>query len=98
MADYVVKNCETVKNLRTVLEKELHTTEMMSLFKTIEMPLLEVMVSMEELGFKIDLTQLEILSEEFEKKLKKLTREIYELAETDGFNINSPKQLGDILF
>lgn len=98
LADYVVKNCETVKNLKAVLEKELHETEMMTLFKTIEMPLLEVMVSMEELGFKIDLTQLEVLSEEFENKLKGLTTEIYELTETDGFNINSPKQLGEILF
>lgn len=98
LADYVVKNCETVEALKTVLEKELNKTEMMTLFKTIEMPLLEVMVSMEELGFKIDVDQLEILSRDFEEKLIGLTREIYELAETDEFNINSPKQLGEVLF
>lgn len=71
-------------------------TDMMTLFKTIEMPLLEVMVSMEELGFKIDLSQLEVLSHEFENKLTRLTRDIYELAETESFNINSPKQLGEV--
>ena len=98
LADYFVKNCETVKSLKTVLEKELDETGMMSLFKTIEMPLLEVMASMEELGFKIDRSQLEVLSGDFENKLEGLTREIYELAETDEFNINSPKQLGEVLF
>jgi DNA polymerase-1 len=71
---------------------------MMTLFKTIEMPLLEVMVSMEELGFKIDLDQLEVLSSEFENKLTSLTSDIYALAETENFNINSPKQLGTVLF
>jgi len=98
LADYFVKNCETVKSLKTVLEKELDETGMMTLFKTIEMPLLEVMASMEELGFKIDRSQLEVLSKDFENKLEGLTREIYELAETDEFNINSPKQLGEVLF
>lgn len=98
LADYFVKNCETVKSLKTVLEKELDDTGMMTLFKTIEMPLLEVMASMEELGFKIDRSQLEVLSGDFENKLEGLTREIYELAETDEFNINSPKQLGEVLF
>jgi len=98
LADYFVKNCETVKSLKTVLEKELDETGMMTLFKTIEMPLLEVMASMEELGFKIDRSQLEVLSGDFENKLEGLTREIYELAETDEFNINSPKQLGEVLF
>ncbi|AFA48911.1 DNA polymerase I [Acetobacterium woodii DSM 1030] len=98
LADYFVKNCETIRDLKTVLEKELNKTEMMTLFKTIEMPLLEVMAEMEELGFKIDLSQLEVLSKEFENKLTDLTREIYELAETDEFNINSPKQLGEIIF
>ncbi|WP_303870526.1 DNA polymerase I [Acetobacterium wieringae] len=98
LADYMIKNCETIKDLKAVLEKELKTTEMMTLFKTIEMPLLEVMVSMEELGFKIDLSQLEVLSDEFENKLTNLTSDIYELAETESFNINSPKQLGEVLF
>ncbi len=98
LADYMIKNCETIKDLKAVLERELETTEMMTLFKTIEMPLLEVMVSMEELGFKIDLSQLEVLSGEFESKLTNLTSDIYELAQTESFNINSPKQLGEVLF
>jgi DNA polymerase-1 len=98
LADYLIKNCETVDDLQSVLETELEKTKMMNLFKTIEMPLLEVMVSMEELGFKIDLEQLEVLSNRFETRLKELTLEIHNLADTEEFNINSPKQLGEILF
>ncbi len=98
LAEYMIKNCETITDLKTVLEQQLQATGMMTLFKTIEMPLLEVMVSMEELGFKIDLNQLQVLSAEFENKLARLTSEIYELAETEAFNINSPKQLGEVLF
>lgn len=97
LADYMVKNCETVHDLKRILEKELEDAGMTDLFKKIEVPLLKVMASMEELGFSIDLSQLEALSNDFEKKLKILTKEIYEAAEEE-FNINSPKQLATVLF
>ncbi|MEG2650656.1 MAG: DNA polymerase I [Eubacterium sp.] len=64
---------------------------------TLELPLLAIMASMEELGFTIDVGALEALSHSFEKRLLELTQEIYDLA-GETFNINSTKQLGVILF
>jgi len=98
LATYMVKNCETVYDLKAVLANELEKTGMTELYNTIEIPLLHVMASMEIIGFTVDLKQLEALSAEFEKKLTLLTKEIYELAGKSDFNINSPKQLGEVLF
>ena len=98
LGDYLVKNCDTIKALSPVLSKELEKLGMINLFNSIEMPLLEVMASMEEIGFKIDLSQLEKLSKDFKEKLGCLTKEIYDLAGITDFNINSPKQLGVVLF
>ncbi|KNZ41201.1 DNA polymerase I [Acetobacterium bakii] len=98
LATYMVKNCDTVYHLKAVLTEALEETGMTDLYNTIEIPLLRVMASMETLGFTVDLEQLEALSAEFEKKLTLLTQEIYELAGESDFNINSPKQLGEVLF
>ena len=61
------------------------------------MPLIEVLAGMETSGVSIDKKYLADLSKEMEKKLDKLTGKIYELA-GEEFNINSPKQLGEVLF
>ncbi|MGL4607338.1 MAG: DNA polymerase I, partial [Eubacteriaceae bacterium] len=98
LMNYIMRNCETIYDLKIILEKELINTGMWELYKTMEIPLLEVMASMEELGFKIDIEELEKLSKNFEEKLESLTEEIYALAGNQEFNINSPKQLGTILF
>ena len=66
-------------------------------YQEIERPLTEVLAAMEFAGIRIDSQLLEDLSVEFEKKLDTLSQKIFELAGTD-FNINSPKQLGEILF
>ena len=70
---------------------------MITLLNEVEMPLIEVLTSMEIAGIKVDLTELETLSGKFGEKLETLTSKIYELAGTE-FNINSPKQLGEVLF
>ena len=70
---------------------------MENLFNTIEMPLVEVLASMEYEGFKVDLNILEDLGVKFNNKLQDLEKGIYQDAGED-FNINSPKQLGVILF
>lgn len=51
---------------------------------------------MEENGIKLDTNALEILMKKFENEIKNLSEEIYTLCE-DRFNLNSPKQMGDIL-
>ena len=63
----------------------------------IEMPVLKIIVNMTYLGIKVDTKKIENFGEELEIKINKLTDEIHQLA-GEEFNINSPKQLGKILF
>ena len=67
------------------------------LFEKVENPLVKVLFSMENCGFRIDSSILESLKEKYNIELKKLEQEIYKLAGKE-FNINSPKQLGDVLY
>lgn len=67
------------------------------LYERIEIPLIEVLSSMEQIGFKIDKNELNELAKEFDFDIDRLKNEIYELA-GEEFNINSPKQLSYILF
>ena len=79
------------------LNEELIKTGEDSLFKDIEMPLSLVLASMEKEGFKLDLDGLKQEGEELAEKLEVLEQKIHTLA-GEKFNINSPKQLGVILF
>lgn len=83
--------------LKEEIKRHLYENNMQDLFFDIEMPLSVVLADMEYEGVKIDIEKLESLSTQFKNQLKKLTKEIYEDAGTE-FNINSPKQLGEILF
>ncbi len=67
------------------------------LYYMVENRLAKVLFSMEQNGFKIDEKVLDELKQKYESELKELTNKIYELAGCE-FNINSPKQLADILF
>ncbi|MBU1727084.1 MAG: DNA polymerase I [Candidatus Omnitrophica bacterium] len=84
-------------SLKPKLESELTNKGLTNLFFETEMPLVEVLSEMETSGIKIDLQLLKKLSHDLEKRLKKLIEEIYELSGAQ-FNINSPKQLREILF
>jgi DNA polymerase-1 len=86
-----------IVQLKPKLEKELRDKELYGLFSDLEMPLVEVLAEMELNGIKLDLTVLEKLSHDIEKRLIKLIEEIYDISGTQ-FNINSPKQLREILF
>ena len=66
-------------------------------YNEIELPLVDVLFSMENEGFKIDVNELENLKEKYTLTINELTDKIHELA-GEKFNINSPKQLADILF
>ncbi len=67
------------------------------LFHQVELPLVEVLAVMEMNGVKLNLPLLRIMSKEFEGQLQRMSQEIYDLA-GEEFNINSPQQLGKILF
>lgn len=86
-----------VVELKPVLKKSLEEKGLIDLFAGLEMPLSGVLAEMEEAGIKLDLDLLKVLSGDIEKRLIKLVSDIYEASGTQ-FNINSPKQLGQVLF
>ncbi|WP_353682063.1 DNA polymerase I [Tepidanaerobacter sp. EBM-49] len=83
--------------LKDVMDDKIKEYDMSKLLYEVEIPLSVVLSDMEHAGIKVDLGKLQELSAKFGEKLDLLTKEIYELAGTE-FNINSPKQLGEILF
>ncbi|MFA4933336.1 MAG: DNA polymerase I [Candidatus Omnitrophota bacterium] len=86
-----------VLKLKPVLNAALLEKGLIKLFTELEMPLVSILAQMEIDGIKLDLVFLKELSGEIEKRLIKLVSDIYEAADTQ-FNINSPKQLGSVLF
>jgi DNA polymerase I len=86
-----------IKDLKSKLEGELKDKSLVDLFTRIEMPLVEVLAGMEAEGIKIDLKLLKELSKDLETRLAKLIEEIHGLCGCQ-FNINSPKQLREVLF
>jgi len=86
-----------VIKLKPVLSAALEEKGLSKLFIELEMPLVSILAQMEIDGIKLDLKLLKNLSSEIEQRLIKLISDIYEAAGTQ-FNINSPKQLGQVLF
>lgn len=80
-----------------VLAEKLKESGMDTLFTEIEMPLLFVLYDMEKEGVKVEGEALKIYGEQLGGRIEELEKEIYELA-GETFNINSPKQLGVVLF
>ncbi len=76
---------------------ELKKRKLEDLFKRIEKPLIPIVEKMEDRGIKIDTAFLKKLSAEYHQELKKLEQAIWSLSGLE-FNINSPKQLGQVLF
>ena len=79
------------------LKEKIEENNLSFIYDKIEKPLIEILFSMEENGFRINEERLEELDEEFTKKLEDLTKNIYEEA-GEEFNINSPRQVAHILF
>lgn len=88
---------ECVNVLKDEYYLSLKDNGMLDLFETIEMPLALVLASMENTGMYIDLDRLNEFDIELKEAIYKLEQHIYELAGME-FNINSPKQLGEVLF
>ena len=83
--------------LAALLRPEIVREDLLKLYDEIELPLASVLAEVEAVGIRIDAAILALLSSEFDKDLTRLTREIYDLAGC-SFDIESPKQLGEILF
>jgi DNA polymerase-1 len=94
---YSCGDSDVTLRLKNIFEKELLKKELESLFKDIELPLIDVLSDMEKNGVKIDIDFLKEASSDMENELSGLIRGIYRIA-GEEFNINSPKQLSQILF
>ena len=90
-------DCAVMKSVSTRLLTEIEANSQEYLLYNVEMPLAEVLASMEHLGFMVDRKGIAEFTEKISGELKSIQSEIYELA-GEEFNINSPKQLGVILF
>ena len=94
---YSCGDSDVTLRLKNVFEKEIFKKELETLFKNIELPLVDVLSNMEKNGIKIDIDFLKEASSEMEIELSSLIKDIYQIA-GEEFNINSPKQLSRILF
>ena len=86
-----------IYNTKDKLYEDMKKEDNIYLFESIEMPLAKVLANMEIEGIRVDKKVLEEMGTEIKIKLEILTRDIYNYA-GEEFNINSPKQLGEILF
>lgn len=96
-SNYLAFTLEAVYRLEEKMLKEIKELDMDKLYFEIELPLVEVLASMQYYGFEIDKEELEKLSEEYDKEIKELTKRIHDMAGVE-FNVNSPKQVGEALF
>lgn len=95
-----LKNCiyaYCISELQKVTLKKLEEMNSLNLFNNIEIKTAEALAKMQYSGIYVDKLELEEFGEELKQKLEILTQEIYDLAGCE-FNINSPKQLGEVLF
>lgn len=87
----------SIGKIKEKTEKELEEIECLDLFYNIDMPTIEVLSNMQWNGMYVDKSELEQFGKELTNKLDVITKIIYEMA-GEEFNINSTKQLGEILF
>jgi len=94
---YCCQDSDAAFRLKGLLEKALETKDLLDLFRNIEIPLIEVLSDMEFNGLRIDKAVLGKMSGTMAQQMDSLTDKIYKDSGVE-FNINSPKQLGEILF
>jgi len=86
-----------IHGLVPALLEEVEKTQVTRVYREIDLPLAPVLFRMEQAGVRIDTTALSSLSEKFRGELERVGERIFELAGR-RFNVNSPKQLGEVLF
>lgn len=95
--EYVAAHVHLLPELWQSLETNLRSADAWELYEEIELPLSRVLARMERTGIAVDIKELEIIGAQLEKKIATLETGIHFLAGRK-FNINSPKQLGEVLF
>lgn len=96
-SDYCSEIADVLFQLKDILETELKNNDLYSLFVDMELPLVDVLFSMEQNGVRIDSAELAEFSKKLGTHKTELENQIYALA-GEKFNISSPKQLSEILF
>ena len=97
VTNYASEDADLSLQLKYIFDKELESNGVKDIFREIEIPIINVLSDMEKEGINIDSAYLKKLEQEFEKDLNKLKKNIFNQS-GEEFNLNSPKQLGDILF
>lgn len=97
LADYACEDADITLRLKHILNQEIEEKDLHYLMYEVEMPLMQVLVDMEWAGVSIDTDALARSSDTLTMALRTIEEEIYHLA-GESFNINSPKQVGDVLF
>jgi len=87
----------TWADTKTALEKNVRAAGLWDLYEQIELPLIDILAEMKQIGIKLDVPYLEKLAKKLHTEITALEKTIYKLAAGE-FNINSPKQLGEVLF
>jgi DNA polymerase I len=95
--DYAAEDADVTLKLHRALKPRLIAERLLSVYETIDRPLVPAVAEMEMAGIKVDAAELQRLSADFGRRLADLEREIHKLAKRE-FNIGSPKQLGEVLF
>ena len=94
---YSVQDPDLCLQLKEIFDKEIKDNNLSEIFSEIELPIIEVLSFMEKEGIKIDEKYLKSLEDDFQNELNILENKIFKESGED-FNLNSPKQLGEILF
>ena len=98
LENYAQADAAGIRQLREKQEKQLEKDGMLDLYQRIELPLSRVLFDMEDSGFLVDREVLEELGAQYRQKIETLKADVYRLTGVDGFNLNSPQQLGHVLF
>ncbi len=97
IADYACEDADVTLQLYKLFRDKLDEDKLTEIAQEIEFPLIRVLAEMERAGVSIDVEMLNEFSEELTKDLDELEKKIFEKTEVE-FNLNSPRQLGDVLF
>lgn len=98
ISDYACEDADITYQLKQKFEPEIQKEHLKSLFYDMEMPLVRVLKEMETEGINLDVAALNKFSIELETDIIELEKQIKEIAGVQDFNLDSPKQLGEILF
>lgn len=97
LCSFFCEEVELIYRLQQLLQEQLKERSLLSIFHDVELPLLVTLAQMEQAGIFVDVSQLQTMAETFAKQIEVIEKQIYQLS-GELFNINSPKQLSEILY